>query len=150
MKHVSQTARRVVDRLVAGMDNPGDATTFDAHNYTEKWDGGIMAVHVENIGNIPSTGNGNLYSVTHYYKQNGDMMRDPEMIFWGGQTMNQKCEMVDTYYPIYFRQDGGIPIEEESAVFTDGKLSGYRPAMQADHAKFANQWMKNVKEQQNL
>jgi len=148
MKHVSQTAKKVVDKLVADLDNPGDAKTFDAHNYTEKWDGGIMAVHVENIGHIKSTGNGNLYSITHYYKQNGDMIRDPEMIFWGGKMANKKAELIDTYYPIYFRQDPMV--EEESVVFEEGECKGYRRAMQADHARFANTWMKNIKEQQNL
>lgn len=153
MKHVSQAAQKIVDKLVQDLDNPGDAKTFDAHGYTEKWDGGIMAVHVENIGHIKSTGTGNLYSITHYYKQNGDMMRDPEMIFWGGRHVEiKKGKVVDieTYYPVYFRQDGGIPIEQESVIFEDGKVSGYRPRMQADHTKFANVWMKNIKEQQSL
>ena len=149
MKHISQAARKVIDKLVENLSEPGDAKTFDAHNYTEKWNGGIMAVHVENIGNIPSNGTGNLYSITHYYKQNGDMMRDPEMIFWCGQTINQKCEIVDTYYPVYFRQDNA-GIADESVSFENGACIGYRRAMQADHAKFANLWMKNIKEQQRL
>jgi len=148
MRNVNQEAKRVIDKLVEGLDQPGDAKTFDTHGYTKKWNGGIMAVHVENIGNVPSTGTGNLYSIAHYFKQNSDMMRDPEMIFWAGKTYNKKQEWIDTYYPVYFRQDPMI--EQESAVFEDGKLKGIRPKMQADHAKFAGFWMRNIKDQQEL
>ena len=150
MKHLSIAATKTMDALTSGLDNPGDAKTFDAHGYTEKWNGGIMATHVENIGNIPSTGTGNLYSVAHYYKQNGDMMRDPDMVFWSGKATNRKAELFDTYYPISFRQDGGIPINQESAVFENGSLKGIYTRMQKDQAVFANQWMKNIKEQQEL
>jgi len=148
MKHLSQEATKIVDTLTANVLEIGDAKTFDAHGYTKHWDGGIMAAHVELIDNVPSSGSGNLYSITHYYKQNGDMMRDPEMIFWHGKTVNRKGEMIDTYYPTYFRQDPAI--EQESAIFENGKLTGYSPRMQKDHAIFANQWMKNIKEQQNI
>uniref|UniRef100_A0A6M3LUF8 DUF6908 domain-containing protein n=1 Tax=viral metagenome TaxID=1070528 RepID=A0A6M3LUF8_9ZZZZ len=152
MKHLNQKATAILDKLVEGLTAPGNAKTWDAHGYTKKWDGGIMAVHVENIGNIPASGtghgdSGNLYSVTHYYKQNGDMMRDPEMIFWHGQGLSRD-KVVDTYYPTYFRMDPSM--EEESVVFEDGKLKGTRTRLQADHAIFANMWMKNIKEQQGL
>ena len=153
MKHTSIAATKVLDTLTAGLNEPGDHKTFDADGYTKEWNGGIMAVHVENIGNIPSTGTGNLYSVAHYYKQNGDMMRDPEMIFWAGQGMvgnNGTSRFVDTFYPVYFRQDGGYPIDQESAVFEAGKLKGIRTRMQADHTSFANTWMKNIKSQQGI
>jgi len=153
MKHTSIAASKVLTTLTAGLDNPGDAKTFDAHNYTEKWNGGIMAVHVENIGNIPSTGSGNLYGIAHYYKQNGDMMRDPDMVFWAGKGMvgnNGTSRFVDTFYPVSFRQDGAFPINQESVVFEEGKLKGVRTRIQADHARFANIWMKNIKEQQGI
>lgn len=148
MKSVSVEAKRIIDKLVAGLDLPGDAKTFDAHGYTKKWNGSIMAVHVDNIGSVPSIGSGCLYSIAHYFKQNGDMMRDPEMIFWAGGTHNKNLGWSETYYPVYFRQDPMI--EQESAAFEDGKLKGIRVKMQADHVKFANFWMHNIKEQQGL
>jgi len=148
MKPVSMKAAKVIDKLVAGLDQPGDAKTFDAHDYTKNWNGGTMAVHVENIGHYPSTGTGKLYSVAHYYKQNGDLLADPEMIFWAAKTRDRAGRFVDTYYPTYFKQD---PImEEESAIFQDGKLHSFYPRLQADHTRFANMWMNNIKEQQNL
>ena len=148
MKHLNTQATKIMDKLTADITKIGDAKIFDAHGYTKKWDGGIMAVHVEKIDNIPSTGTGDLFSITHYYKQNGDMMRDPEMIFWHGRYINRDGEMIDTYYPVYFRQD---PIlEEESATFNNGEFAEYRPRMQTEHVQFANMWMRNIKEQQNL
>ena len=148
MRHINQSAKKVMDKLVKNLNKPGDARVFDAHNYTKRWNGGIMAVHVQNIGNISSTGSGNLYSIAHYYKQNGDLMRDPEMIFLASQRINRKYELVDTYYPIYFRQDPYT--EEESGIIEDGKITKYRPKIQAEHTKFANLWLQNIKKQQNL
>jgi hypothetical protein len=129
MKCLNKSGTKVMDKLVSGLEVPGDAKTFDMHGYTEKWNGGIMAVHVENIGNVPSTGSGNLYSVAHYYKQNGDMMRDPEMIFWAAKTRDKDLMIVNAYYPIYFRMDPII--EQSSAVFRDGELHGFKPKMQS-------------------
>ena len=50
--------------------------------------------------------------IAHYYEQNGDMMRDPDVVFVIG---------ADQYvYPISYRQDG-LGTYPESAVVEDGK-----------------------------
>lgn len=41
-------------------------------------DGTYMPVHIELIGRID---NYNFFSLAHYGQQNGDAMRDPEMLF---------------------------------------------------------------------
>jgi hypothetical protein len=85
---------------------------------------------------------GTRYSVAHYYTQNGDAMRDPEMYFMHTAT--------GAWVPMYFLQDN-LGVEEESVRYDDMQDRWYiRRAMQADHARFAIVWMKNIKEQQGL
>ncbi len=136
-KYLNQKTTRIFNTLTENLDHPGDSKTFDAHGYTEKWDGGIMAVHVECIGHWD---NGfPLYSIAHYYKQNGDMMRDPDMVF-----ARQPAGKV---FPISFDQSAPT-IYQESVWFDNGFKMKTR--QQKDHATFANIWMKNIKEQQGI
>jgi hypothetical protein len=93
----------------------------------------FMAVCVEIVG---QTDRGLLISVAHYYAQNGDMMRDPDVVF-----------LVDEHaYPISYRQDG-LGVNREAACIEDGVWKVY-PKMQADICRFCNQWMRNIKAQQ--
>jgi hypothetical protein len=69
-------------------------------------------------------------SVCHYGEQNGDLMRDPEMVF----TKNG-----DTWIPTYFRNDY-VGIEQ---LYPTEK-------QKRDMAVFANTWMINIKQQQGL
>ena len=97
-----------------------------------------MAVHVEIIGHIKSYP---VWSVAHYYKQNGDFMADPEMTF---AVINS-----DKIVPLSFSQ-ANMAIYEES-IFEDesGDLKQLRE-LQHDHTSFANGWLRNIKEQQHL
>ena len=70
--------------------------------------GSFMAVSVEIIGR---SGLGPLVSVAHYYEQNGDLMRDPDVVFLIGADRH--------VYPISFRQDN-LGINLESAYVEDG------------------------------
>lgn len=133
MKAIDKEAQVVMDRLTVGINK-----TLN-HRKINNADGVFMAVVVEWIGKCDS---GTLFSVAHYYEQNGDMMRDPEMIFLKGHD--------GKYYPMYFRQDGMIPVEQESIVIHEGNPLVTYPRMQADHVSFANVWMRNIKEQQKL
>lgn len=58
---------------------------------------GYMPLTIENLG---YTFNGQpVYSMTHYYEQNGDMMRDPDMTFY----VDREQGLI---VPMTFRQDG--------------------------------------------
>jgi len=93
-----------------------------------------MAVSIEYIGN-------NIYSIAHYYEQNGDLMADPEMTFLKGDDGN--------FYPCSFRNDG-TGFNRESVIFANGEFKGYYPKAQTEDKNFANMWLMNIKEQQNL
>lgn len=131
MRAVSKSAGAVLDLLTEGLDKPGDSRKIDNASPS------FMAVSVERISDRPPQ-----FSVAHYYEQNGDLMRDPEMVFWHAPD--------GSWYPTYFLQDN-VGVEQTSVKFDDiGNVEGYYPKMQADHASFAGTWMRNIKSQQEL
>ena len=132
MKAISKTAKKVMDKLTENWDSVGNGRKIDNTNGT------FMAVHVELVNECKL---GQIYSVTHYYEQEGDLMRDPDMEFIKGED--------GEYYPISFWQDA--PLKRDEAVeWEDGEIKEIRPKLQAQLATFANLWMKNIKEQQGL
>ncbi|WP_333664717.1 DUF6908 domain-containing protein [Desulfobacter postgatei] len=96
----------------------------------------FMPVHIEKLASYDI---GTCIAVSHYYKQNGDMMRDPDMEF----IVTQSGQV----FPAMFRMDNP-PVYEESIFFDNGWK--VRPALQKQHAAFANQWMQNIKDQQQI
>jgi hypothetical protein len=131
MKAISQQAKKVMDLLTANWDRVGNGRKIDN---TE----GFMPVHVELIRECNL---GQIYSVAHYYKQNGDLMRDPDMEFIKGGD--------GEYYPISFWQDS-TPKRDEAVEWEDGEITRINPELQAEMVTFANMWMKNIKVQQGL
>ena len=132
MKAISQRAKKVMDVLTSYIDGANDHKVIDHTN------GAFMPVHVEHIRKCNL---GQIYSITHYYEQNGDLMRDPDMEFIKGGD--------GEYYPISFWQDSPLK-RDEVVVWKDGEITGWMGKEQAELATFANTWMKNIKEQQWL
>lgn len=130
MKAVNLKAQKVMGDLIAEMDG-------DRHKRFNEG-GSFMPLVVEHIGDVEF---GPMYSFAHYYTQNGDPMRDPEMtfVFADGK-----------FYPVSFQQDGGLPVYQVSAGFCDGKLEWQRPKWQRDQATFAGVWMLNFKDQREM
>ena len=132
MNAINQKAAAILNQLTQDLNTLGDH---------RRWENSpaFMAVCVEYIND---TDLGPVYSVAHYYEQNGDLMRDPEMTF---------LRRIDgSYYPLSYQQDG-LGLYQESVIFgEDGNPEKFIPAMQRDHALFAGQWMQNIKEQQGL
>ena len=132
MKTINQKARGVLDTLTMGMGKIGD------HRKVDNAEGTFMPVHVECIGRCNY---GLLYSIAHYYEQNGDLVCDPDMVFI-------KAETDGNYYPVSFEQ-GGL-IRKEAVIIEDGKVTSFWDGEQRDEATFADMWMGNIKEQQRL
>lgn len=160
MKHVSQKATRILNTLTDGLDQDNRSRTFNAHDYDLERGGGIMSVHVEFIKDCGDAniqrwcdGRSPVFSVAHYYKQNGDLCRDPEMTFMKIATVAKrkgKHTIVETYCPLTV-QTSTPPTYQRAVVYHDnGGIKGFRPAMMSGLARFANAWMNNIKRQQNL
>jgi hypothetical protein len=80
-------------------------------------------------------------SLCHYGESNGDLMRDPEMIFWKSSD--------DQWFPIYFRNDWA-GVEEFSCHEAGRQLIVDDIKQQNGQADFANIWLMNIKQQQEL
>lgn len=101
-------------------------------------DGAYMPVHIEIIDR---TENYNHISLAHYGEQNGDAMRDPEMII----ALHKESQQ---FIPYYYRNDY-MGVEQYSVKWTEkGVLLNSR--LQADHTTFANQWLRNIAAQQHI
>jgi hypothetical protein len=102
----------------------------------------IMQVVVEKI--YHENEYGKVYSVGHYFIQNGDRMSDPEMTF----LVNDDDGRV---YPLSFEQHGFFARYEEGVLFNeDGTYKGKYSKRHNDHKNFANGWMTNINDQQSL
>ncbi|MFA5323958.1 MAG: hypothetical protein WC373_14900 [Smithella sp.] len=108
---------------------------------------GIMALHIERIG---ANKYGELYSFAHYFEQNGDMMRDPDIVML--RSINPDALTgKHAFFPISFRQDGGFAIDREYVVFNeDGNGWKIAKKQQADLAVFCGQWARNIADQQGV
>lgn len=101
-------------------------------------DGVYMPVYIELID---KTENDHHFSLAHYGQQNGDAMRDPEMLF----VLHKESQQ---FIPYYYRNDY-MGVEQYSVKWTaEGVLLNRR--LQADHTTFANQWLRNIAAQQGI
>jgi len=83
----------------------------------------------------------NQISICHYGEQNGDLMRDPEMVFWKDDDSE--------YYPFYYRNDY-VGFEQIIGEIVEDKLIIGNIGEQEGQIEFANIWMKNIKCQQKI
>jgi hypothetical protein len=92
MRPINLKAQAVMDRLTANITRENSHTRID----NNKPDSGFMAVVIEWVGDCKL---GDVYSIAHYYEQNGDLMADPEMTFL-------KAAASGKYFPMSFKMDG--------------------------------------------
>jgi hypothetical protein len=101
---------------------------------------GFMRLCIERIGDCNMFPGFSTISVAHYYEQNGDMMRDPEMTFAVDETL-------ETVIPLTFRQDGGIGFEQEAFFLNEQGKVMVRPAIAQELKSFARIWDRNIGKQ---
>jgi hypothetical protein len=93
---------------------------------------GFMPLSIEAIGTGPR--GGVLVSVMHTYEQNGDLMRDPDLVLEVLVTLG--------WWPVRFRQDNlGI---DQTAVWRDGDRVLTRGRLVRDLRAFMRQWDRNL------
>ena len=98
-----------------------------------------MPVVVEKVGLLP--GYGEIISIAHYGKQNGDAMADPVMEF---------VIVGSDYYPISYRNDYLCCQQDVFTLDSEDKPEKINKKLQDHLTAFANYWMKNIAYQQNL
>lgn len=140
MKKLNPAATRIFCRLLERLNDQG---------YAKLHSEGCMPLTIERLeeGIRTPLGTVTLYSLCHYYEQNGDLMRDPEMCFLvvGNLASRRNGEPV-AIYPQLYRQDS-LGLEEESIRLENGQVTGYIKTWQQAHCVFANKWLANIKAQ---
>jgi uncharacterized protein DUF6908 len=97
---------------------------------------GFMDLCIEYVGTGPR--GCPLISVAMYYEQNGDLMRDPDLVL-------EFFPPTKKWMPVSFRNDGlGI---DQVAVWRDGDALVQKGGLVADLEAFAEQWSIDLKVQ---
>lgn len=113
----------------------------DGQHYTFRAGENFMPLSIEYLGYSDAHGHP-VYSLMHYYIQNGDLMRDPDMTISVNDAAGTVC-------PLTFQQDGLPPYGTlYQEVFKDngGRLI-YSPRLLHDLDSFLNTWTKNIQGQ---
>jgi len=114
-----------------------EALKADNSFYIRLESAGFMRLVIEYVGEGPINGDP-LISVAHYYEQNGDAMRDPEIVFEVGDDLR-------SWTPTEYQQDNlGI---YQKAVFKDESGVKINPKLVGSITSFARTWDKNIREQ---
>ena len=101
---------------------------------------GYMPLSVEDIGQ--STEGNRLVSICHYGEQNGDLMRDPDMVFEFHQWPDALAAE-----PLSFRNDYMGIMQEVYRYDDSGKKTHVNAKLKQDLKSFARTWFKNLKDQ---
>lgn len=101
---------------------------------------GYMPLSVEDIG--PSGEGNRLVSLCHYGEQNGDMMRDPDIVF-----MFHNLHDGPAAEPVSFRNDYMAICQEVYNYDDAGKRTHVKPALKRELKDFSRTWFKNLRDQ---
>jgi hypothetical protein len=81
-----------------------------------------------------------IISICHYGECEGDLMRDPEMVF---------IKQEEGFYAVYYRNDW-VEKEEYSGWIYNGKVICRDEKLQKRHTEFASDWLITIKDQQQI
>ncbi len=101
---------------------------------------GYMPLSIEAIGT--STDGNRLISICHYGEQNGDLMRDPEMVF--ELFTHGEASAAE---PLSFQNDYMGVFQEVYRYDESGKKTHVKTRLKAELKSFARTWFKNLKDQ---
>ena len=101
---------------------------------------GFMPLSVEEIG--PGGEGSRLVSLCHYGEQNGDLMRDPDIVFMfhllpdglAAEPVSFRNDYMDTCQDVYMYDDAG-------------KRTHVKPALKRELKDFSRTWFKNLRGQ---
>ena len=123
-----------LDALVEGLADP-TASDESSSRKLGKDEGGMMALSIERIGP-------RMYSLAHYYKQNGDLMRDPDVELFRDEH--------GRWFPVTFRQDGGMPVYTVALEVDVAGIVGVYRRRYASQRDFIRLWLRNLRAQHGI
>ena len=101
---------------------------------------GYMPLSIEAIGT--STDSNRLIAICHYGEQNGDLMRDPEMVF--ELFTHGEASAAE---PLSFQNDYMGVFQEVYRYDESGKKTHVKTRLKAELKSFARTWFTNLKDQ---
>ncbi len=112
--------------------------------------GGVQAVRITVRGYLPlsveeigSSGDGyRLVSLCHYGEQNGDLMRDPDIVFLVHNVPDGAAAE-----PVSFRNDYLGLVQEVYQYDEEGRRTHVLPTLQQDLKEFAGSWFATLRDQ---
>jgi len=118
---------KILNSLIKGIPEPGEGKKIANSS-------AFMPVHVAWLWK-------NTFHLAHYYEQNGDLVPDPEMHFYRDD---------GKWYPTFLHQ-GPVGRVSESVDFGhEGEIVKVDHERMAEMASFADMWLENIKQQQEL
>ncbi|MGE0269588.1 MAG: hypothetical protein AB7S78_14150 [Candidatus Omnitrophota bacterium] len=101
---------------------------------------GFMPLSVEDIGHTPD--GLRQIAISHYGEQNGDLMRDPEMVF----TLHE-IDGITVAEPISFQNDYMGIYQEVYSYNGEGTRTHVNPCLKRELKSFSITWFRNLKHQ---
>jgi hypothetical protein len=130
LRAVCRSAKTILEQLVEGLNELGASKKVDNAAGT------FMALCVERV---EETSLGPVFSLAHYYEQNGDLVPDPDV------TVLRAAD--GEIYPLTYQDT--LCYRRAVELGPDGGVRVIRE-YQTDLAHFVDGWMKNIKSQQGL
>lgn len=140
MKKLNEQATRIFCRLIKKLKG---------QQHIKLYSEGFMPLSMERLEENILTPDGvaTTYSLCHYYELNGDLMRDPEMVFIIVDNRNDEKDIEAIHiYPQLYQLDS-LGLYEESIRIEDGQIKSFIKTWQSGHCAFANQWLRNIQMQ---
>lgn len=129
---MSKADAATLDALVEGLADPTESDAPSSRRMGEDSDSGVMPLSIERIGP-------HMFSLAHYYRQNGDMMRDPDVELHRDEQ--------GRWFPVTFQQDGGRPVYTVAIEMDAHGITGVYRRRYADLRDFVRTWLENLRTQ---
>ena len=144
MKPLNKTATNVFMLILARLqDSP-----MKTHLKLDQSEGAYMPLHVEFLYHTSiNNHSAEVYSLSHYYRQNGDLVPDPDMTFAVLKDNPVNPDLGPAIFALSYQDSYKY---DQAAFINENDRWQYRPKLQADITAFAHLWLKNIKEQQDL
>ncbi|PKP52268.1 MAG: hypothetical protein CVT92_09670 [Bacteroidetes bacterium HGW-Bacteroidetes-1] len=142
MKTLNQKSTHIFNKLIARLDKAQHVRINNAHE-------AFMPLSVEYLFTTDIVGRTmKVFSLAHYYLQNGDLVPDPEMTFaiYTPVPDPQQPNPLPQIYPMSFQN----ALMYDEAIFQKEGKWQYIPSRLNDLIYFANIWLKNIQDQQNI
>jgi len=140
MKQLNEQATRIFCRLLKKLEG---------EQLSKLYSEGFMPLSMERLEEniLTPEGVGTTYSLCHYYKLNGDVMRDPEMVFIVVDNRKDEKDMESVHiYPQLYQVDS-LGLYEESTRIENGQIKSFHKTWLFAHCVFANKWLCNIQMQ---